>query len=71
MDRNTATAIGATSSVTVMDGSSPGGDGGFDTNATQLTTNDEFTIELKPADGAVLNVQRTLPSQLDAVMDLN
>lgn len=34
-------------------------------------TNDEFTLELKPPTGAVINLKRTLPLQLDTVMDLN
>ncbi len=73
LDRdNAVTSLSSTGSIAVMDGSGDGGgDGGFDTNSTTLTTNDEFTVEIKPADGAVLNIQRTLPSQLDAVMDLN
>ena len=45
--------------------------GGITASGTALTTNDEFTIEMKPPSGAVLNIQRTLPSQLDLVMDLN
>jgi archaellin len=41
------------------------------TSATTLTTNDEFTIEVKPPSGAVMKIQRTTPSQFDTVMDLN
>ncbi len=33
--------------------------------------NTEFTLELKPPSGAVLNLKRTLPGQFDTVMDLN
>ena len=33
--------------------------------------NDEFTIEVKPPSGAVLNIKRRFPTQLDTVMDLN
>ncbi len=39
--------------------------------STLLTTNDEFTIQMQPPTGAVLNIQRTTPSQFDTVMDLN
>jgi flagellin FlaB len=37
---------------------------------TILTTNDQFTIEMKPESGAVLTIQRTAPSRLDTIMDL-
>ena len=37
---------------------------------TVITTNDQFTIEMKPESGAVLTVQRTAPSRLDTIMDL-
>jgi len=36
-----------------------------------LGTNTEFVIEVKPPQGAVLNMQRTVPSVIDPVMDLN
>ena len=65
LDRNTATAIGTAGSIALSSS------GGISATSSVLTTNDEFTVEIKPADGAVLNVQRTLPSQLDTVMDLN
>ncbi|NQW17897.1 MAG: hypothetical protein HQ478_10480, partial [Chloroflexi bacterium] len=45
--------------------------GGITGSGTTLTTNDEFTIEVKPPTGAILNIQRTTPSQFDLVMDLN
>ena len=32
---------------------------------------DTFTISVKPATGAVLVIERTLPARIDAVMDLN
>ena len=44
---------------------------GITSASNALTINDEFTIELKPPSGAVLNIRRTLPTQLDTVMDLN
>ncbi|MCH7733635.1 MAG: hypothetical protein IH868_05060 [Chloroflexi bacterium] len=36
-----------------------------------LGANDKFTLEIKPPSGAVINLKRTLPVQLDTVMDLN
>ena len=38
---------------------------------TGLGTNTQFVIEVKPPQGAVLNLQRTVPSVIDPVMDLN
>ena len=37
---------------------------------TAITTNDQFTVEVKPESGAVLTVQRWAPSRLDTIMDL-
>ena len=37
---------------------------------TFLTTNDQFTIEVKPESGAVLTIQRFAPPRLDTIMDL-
>ena len=37
---------------------------------TNLTTDLEFTLEMKPPKGAVLIIQRTTPSAIDTVMDL-
>ena len=37
---------------------------------TAITTNDQFTIEMKPDSGAVLTIQRWAPPRLDTVMDL-
>ena len=37
---------------------------------TAITTNDQFTIEMKPESGAVLTIQRWAPSRLDTIMDL-
>jgi len=36
-----------------------------------LTTQMEFTIEVKPPNGAVLPIERTIPDVIDAVMNLN
>ena len=37
---------------------------------TLLAANTTFTIEVKPPDGAVLTVQRTVPAKLDTVVNL-
>lgn len=37
---------------------------------TPLATNTEFTIEMKPPTGAVLNITRTTPAGFSAVMEL-
>ena len=39
--------------------------------STGLGINTNFVIEVKPPKGSVLNMQRTIPSVLDPVMDLN
>ena len=39
--------------------------------ANQIDTYHKFNIELKPANGATLTIQRTTPALLDAVMDLH
>ena len=65
LNRNTATAIGDDDSVAYMTT-----EGGITSSGTLLTTNDEFTIELKPPKGAVLKLGREVPGSLEAVMDL-
>ena len=37
---------------------------------TILGTNDTFSLTLNPSAGAVVNIERMLPSRLDAIMDL-
>ena len=37
---------------------------------TFLTTNDQFTVQMKPESGAVLTIQRFAPPRLDTIMDL-
>ena len=37
---------------------------------TAITTNDQFTLEMKPESGAVLTIQRFAPPRLDTIMDL-
>ena len=38
--------------------------------ATSIVAYDEFTIELKPANGAAMTLSRTIPANVDKVMDL-
>ncbi len=70
LDRNNATAIGSTDSIGYMDGASPGGDGGMTASSTVLAVNSEFSIEIKPENGAVLNIERTLPAVFQTINDL-
>ena len=65
LNRDNAVAIGTADSATFMSS------GGMTSASTLLTTNDEFTIQMQPPTGAVLNIQRSTPSQFDTVMDLN
>ncbi|NQW18599.1 MAG: hypothetical protein HQ478_14050 [Chloroflexi bacterium] len=65
LNRNNAvSSISSASSTTYMSS------GGMTSSNTVLTTKDEFTIQVKPSSGAVLLLKRTLPAQLDGVMDL-
>jgi len=65
LNRDTTVAIGTAGSVVYMTT-----EGGMTSSDTVLTTNDEFTIEVKPPSGAALIIERTLPARLDTVMDL-
>ncbi len=38
---------------------------------TPLSVNQTFTIEVKPSVGAVLNIERTTPAYIDAIMNLH
>jgi archaellin len=38
---------------------------------TPLGANTEFTLEIKPPTGAVINLTRTTPPAVEAVMELN
>ena len=60
----TVTDVGSNSSVKTLTN-------GITSDANILSANDEFTLEIKPPSGAVLNIRRVLPSQFDTVMDLN
>ena len=61
---NSVTDITSNSSVKTLTN-------GISSDANILEANDEFTLEIKPPSGAVLNIRRDLPSQFDTVMDLN
>ena len=65
LNRLNGTAIGSNDSVAYMTT-----EGGMTSSNTVLTTNDEFTVEVKPPRGAALIIERTLPARLDTVMDL-
>ena len=43
---------------------------GLTSSGTLLTPNDQFTLEVQPAEGAVLTIRRTLPAALDTVVNL-
>ena len=38
--------------------------------ATPLTKNKRFSLEVKPSEGSVLSIQRTMPAQIDTAMNL-
>lgn len=42
-----------------------------DTNSRLIQTNHEFRLQVKPTEGAALNIERRTPGRLDAVMNLN
>ncbi|MDG0869983.1 archaellin/type IV pilin N-terminal domain-containing protein [Candidatus Lucifugimonas marina] len=66
LNRTTGTAVTANSSVNYMASSTTG----LTSSGTLLTPNDQFTVEVQPADGEVLTVRRTLPAALDSVVNL-
>jgi flagellin FlaB len=64
LNRTTATDVTSNSSVNYMSS------GGLTSSGTLLTPNDQFTVEVQPADGSVLTIRRTLPAALDTVVNL-
>ena len=70
LERNTGTAIGASDSVGEYAAVDVNGSSGILEGGTLISTNDQFTIEVKPESGAVLTIQRSAPSRLDTIMDL-
>jgi flagellin FlaB len=69
LTRATATAVtdAASTGYWVADAN---GSHGMLAGTTLISTNDQFTFEMKPESGAVLTMQRTAPSRLDTIMDL-
>ena len=49
---------------------SRGAHGILSVGGTLLTPNDIFTIEVKPALGSIMTLERTVPVKFDAIMDL-
>ena len=72
MDQDTSVPVGATSSVLIMNGTGDGvgGAGGIAGLANSLSTNTDFSIEMKPARGAIIQIDRTTPPALGTVMQL-
>ena len=69
LNRATGTAVTNAASTGYWTADSNGSHGYLSTS-TLIGTNDQFTLEMKPNSGAVLAIQRTVPSRLDTVMDL-
>ena len=67
--RDTTQAI-TSSTATSYWTSDANGAHGILSSGTLLDKNDKFTLTLNPPSGAVVNIQRTLPARLDAIMDL-
>ncbi len=66
---DTARAITSGTATSYWTADSKGANGILSTG-TILDKTDKFSITLSPPDGATLNVERTLPARLDAIMDL-
>ncbi|MBN4064486.1 hypothetical protein JYU04_01975 [Dehalococcoides mccartyi] len=67
--RDTAELI-TSSSATSYWTADVNGSNGILSTGTILDKNDKFALTLSPPSGATLNIERTLPSRLDAIMDL-
>jgi flagellin FlaB len=72
LDRDNAVAVTANNSALFMDGSTSngGGSGGLTSSNSLILKSTRFIIEMTPAQGAPLTVQRTLPPGLRQVMNL-
>ncbi len=72
LDRNNALAVNVNDSAAYMDGNTGngGGSGGFISTNYLMSKSRRFVIEMTPAQGAPLTVQRTLPPGLRQVMNL-
>ena len=60
----------ASNGVDYYTGADANGARGLLSTDTFLTTNDQFTVQMKPESGAVLTIQRFAPPRLDTIMDL-
>jgi len=64
MERATGTDVTSNDSVGYMSS------GGLPSSGILLTPNDQFTLEIQPASGAVLTIRRSLPAAFDTVVNL-
>ncbi len=62
--------VTAANAVTTWVPDSRGAHGILTTGGTILTPNDKFTLEVKPALGSVMTLERVVPVRLDQIMDL-
>lgn len=62
--------VAAANATTTWTPDARGSHGILTTGGTLLTPNDVFTIELKPSQGSIMTLQRTVPVRLDPIMDL-
>jgi flagellin FlaB len=67
--RDTTELITSSSATSYWTADDNGASGMLSTG-TILDKNDKFSLTLSPPDGATLNIERTLPPRLDAIMDL-
>lgn len=69
--RNYAVAdVTAANATAAWVADSRGSHGILSVGGTLLTPNDIFTLEVKPAQGSVMTLERTVPVRLDPIMDL-
>ncbi len=62
--------VSAANAVTTWTPDSRGAHGILTSGGTLLTPNDKFTLEVKPALGSVMTIERIVPVRLDLIMDL-
>ena len=62
--------VTAANAVTTWIPDSRGAHGILTTGGTLLTPNDVFTLEVKPALGSIMTIERTVPVRIDPIMDL-
>ena len=57
--------------IDIMDGSAgDGGEAGISSVSNAPGVNDSWTLEVKPENGATLNIERVLPGRINTIMDL-